>query len=410
MSAVVATSVVESKGSFWTATSLISGTCIGGGMLAMPVQTAETGFFLSALALFVSWAFMTYTGLLLVEATMWVKNETHFASLSRIILGNKVRIIALSVYLFMNYASLVAYIAGGSALINTWLSQLGFVVGYELSCVFFTAIFGLLILFGTQLVGRINFIFVLGLCLCYLGLVAVGIGNIRGDLLSLRTAWQSCFGTFSMILATFSYQMIVPSVCSYLKYDKSQLRRAIITGTTIPLVVYVLWIFVIHGAVPLEGENGLREAFQNGSSATVPLREHLSHWSLALIADAFALFAVTTSYLGLSLALFDFLSDCLRELRINLARQMIIVLTIIPSLLLAILFPKALLQSLDLSGGFGDTILSGLIPTAMVFVGYYMKNLGETKMWLSSRLLLTLSATFFFSILLKETIAIVKNI
>src|SRR5262245_26667770 len=107
----------EAKGSLWAATCLVSGTCIGGGMLAMPVQTAEIGFGFSLFGLFSCWMFMTFTGLCLVEATLWVKNETHFTSLTRILAGNWLKIVAAIVYLFMNYASLVAYTAGGAALI-----------------------------------------------------------------------------------------------------------------------------------------------------------------------------------------------------------------------------------------------------------------------------------------------------
>lgn len=50
-------------------------------------------------------------------------------------------------------------------------------------------------------------------------------------------------------------------------------------------------------------------------------------------------------------------------------------LSIFPCLVLAILFPGALLNFLNISGGFGDTLLSGLIPIAMVWVGRYRKEM-----------------------------------
>ena len=115
------TALIEAKiekSNFWISTFLVSGTCIGGGMLAMPIQVAEAGFFLTLLNLFICWVFMTFTGLLLVEATLWLKNETHFASLSRFLVGNWLKFIALAVYLFMNYASLIAYTASGASLIH----------------------------------------------------------------------------------------------------------------------------------------------------------------------------------------------------------------------------------------------------------------------------------------------------
>ena len=83
-------------------------------MLAMPIQTAEAGFFPSFLAVLCSWVFMCFTGLLLVEATLWVKEGAHFSTLATALLGKTGRSISLVVYLFMNYTSLVAYTAGGA--------------------------------------------------------------------------------------------------------------------------------------------------------------------------------------------------------------------------------------------------------------------------------------------------------
>lgn len=393
----------DAKGTFWTGTSLIAGTCIGGGMLAMPVQTAEVGFFLSFLALAACWAFMTFTGLLLVEATLWIKNETHFSSLSHALIGNWVKVIALVIYLFMNYASLVAYTAGGAALINMWGdSWFGFNLGYEMSCCVFTLLFGSMIYVGSVFLGKINFWLMIALAICYVFLVAISFSGIKGDNLVVRWNWVQSFGTFSMILATFSYQMVIPAVCVHMKYDVKRLKRAVITGTTIPFLIYALWIFVIHGAVTLDGEHGLREAWTHGHAATVPLRKQLNHWIITVIADSFAFLAVATSYLGLTFALFYFLKDCFNNLKIQMKSGSIILMTVFPSLILAILFPRALLTCLDLSGGFGDTILSGLIPIALVWVGRYRKNLDNSGRVPGGKPALILSAVFFFSILLLQ--------
>lgn len=391
--------------SFWTGTMLISGTCIGGGMLAMPVQTAEAGFFISLLCLFVCWAFMTYTGLLLMEATLWVKNETHFSSLSRILIGNWVKILALVIYLFMNYASLVAYTAGGGTLITMWSeSLLNMPLSYETGCVLFTLIFGFLIFAGSHFVGKLNFWLMIGLVVSFVFLLGYGMANIQGENLSFRQNWKESLSTFSMILATFSYQMVVPAVCAYMKYDVSKLKKAIITGTTIPFLTYALWILVIHGAVALEGKGGLREAFEHGYSATVSLRTQLDHSIITVLADSFGFLAVVTSYLGLSLALFYFLKDCFNEIKIEISKKGIVFLTVLPTMMLAILFPRALLKFLDLSGGFGDTILSGMIPIGLVWVGRYNKNLQSIYKVPGGKAALLLSVVFYFAILLLQFI------
>ena len=347
-------------------------------MLALPVQTANAGFMYSALGIVICWAFMTYTGLLLVEATLWIKNETHFTSLSRILVGNGVRILALLVYLFMNYLSLVAYTAGGAALIkNNVEAHFGITLNYEICCALFTLFFGSMIYLGAQIVGKLNMLFMIGMVIAYFGLTSLAIGHVKMSQLIYQHDWTQGLGIFSIILATFSYQMVVPSICLQLNYDAEKLKKAIVIGTTIPFVIYTCWLFIIHGVVP---QGGLLDALNRGASATEPLRAQFEHWSLTFLSDIFAFFAIVTSYLGLSLALFYFLKDCFHDVKINLSKNAIILSSIVPTLFLAMMFPKALVQCLDISGGYGDTILSGLIPISMVWVGRYRKKMtGEFR-------------------------------
>jgi len=392
--------------SFWIVTFLVSGTCIGGGMLALPVQTATSGFVYSFFALVLCWGFMTYTGLLLAEATMWIKNETHFTSLSRILVGDWMRLLAAGVYLFMNYLSLVAYTAGGAALFQHYIASFtGLQLGYEQCCVLFTLIFGSMIYLGAFMVGKINFLFMVGLGICYFFLAGLSASYVEVARYQYFPYWREAMGIFSIILATFSYQMVVPSICLQLNYQADKIKKAIIFGTTIPFVIYTLWLMVIHGVVPIGGENGLLNALERGASATEPLRAQFDHWSLSALSDLFALCAVVTSYLGLSLALFYFLKDCFHEIKFDLSKNMIIVASIVPTLFLAMMYPKALVHCLDLSGAYGDTILSGMIPVTMVWIGRYKKNYtGEFRIP-GGKPALVLAAGFYFYIFAWQLIA-----
>jgi tyrosine-specific transport protein len=370
-------------------------------MLAMPIQVAEAGIGISAIGLIISWFFMTYTGLLLVEATLWMKNDAHFSSLSSNLIGRWAKVVALIVYLFMNYASLIAYTAGGVGLINQWMMALtGSTFNYVHACIGFTILFGLIVHFGSHFVGKFNSVFMGLLIVAYLGLVGFGASIVHAENLHLLPNWRHGISILPMILATFSYQMVVPTVCSYLNYDAQKLRYAIIAGTALPFITYFFWIFVIHGAIPFEGENGLQEAFKSGAAATIPLRNHLNHWSLSLLADIFAFLALVTSFLGLSLALFDFLKDCFKEMKFELNRKTIFVMSFLPVALLASLYPRALLQFLDISGGYGDTILSGMIPVMMVWRGRYKKKLTGTFTVPGGKIGLICAGAFFLIVLI----------
>ena len=82
------------------ATLLIAGTCIGGGMLALPVDTGLAGFFPAALFMILSWAFMTATALLLVEANLWMEEGTHVMTMATRLLGKFGKYTSLVLFLF----------------------------------------------------------------------------------------------------------------------------------------------------------------------------------------------------------------------------------------------------------------------------------------------------------------------
>lgn len=61
----------DKKGKLIGGILLIAGSCIGSGMLGMPVMSAEGGFFPSVVLFTLAWAFMTLSGFVLLEANLW---------------------------------------------------------------------------------------------------------------------------------------------------------------------------------------------------------------------------------------------------------------------------------------------------------------------------------------------------
>ena len=68
-------------------TLLIAGTTIGGGMLALPILTAQLGLVPTLFLLFLCWFVMMATGLILLEVTLWYPDETNLLTLSKRTLG-----------------------------------------------------------------------------------------------------------------------------------------------------------------------------------------------------------------------------------------------------------------------------------------------------------------------------------
>jgi len=66
---------------------LIVGTSIGGGMLALPIVSAESGFIGSTLVLLACWALMAFCALLILEVNLWLPPRNNLISMASATLG-----------------------------------------------------------------------------------------------------------------------------------------------------------------------------------------------------------------------------------------------------------------------------------------------------------------------------------
>ena len=83
---------------------LVAGSCVGAGMLALPILTGLAGFYPSLIVMVVAWSFMTFTGLLLIEVNGWFKQQVNLISMTQESLGRSGRILAWLSYLFLFFS------------------------------------------------------------------------------------------------------------------------------------------------------------------------------------------------------------------------------------------------------------------------------------------------------------------
>lgn len=390
------------KGTLISAMFLVGGACIGGGMLALPVATSVSGFFPSIVMMLICWVAMTLSGLLLLEVSLWMNAGEHMISMSSRFLGPIGKWASWILYSFMCYASLVAYTAEGSGqFISAIQAMTNITLSKNVAALLFVLIFGIMIDFGARLVGKINAILFIGMIVAYICLIGLSISEIHETLLRHHN-WSTVLISVPLLLTSFSYQTIVPSLTPYLRGYAPYLRWAIMGGTTISLIVYLLWEWIVLGIIPVNGEDGLLAALQAGTAATPYLTKHVGSYWIPLAASYFAFFALVTSFLGFGLGLFDFLADGLKIKKRGWGKIFLGLLIALPVLFFVTQFERVFLLALDFSGGFGDTILSGIMPVLMVWVGRYRyKIVGSYRVW-GGKLLLLIVLLFFSGALLQK--------
>lgn len=352
---------------------LVTGTCIGAGMLALPVVTGLAGFWPAIAVNLLCCLFMMATGLLFLEAILWAEDGANVLSLSEKFLGVPGKLICGIAYLFLYYCLEVAYFAGGSPLFSRVLEQLfGIqVIGFP-SYLLFALFFGFFVYLGTKAVDRINWLLMAGLFLSYFLLIGVGSTEVRTELLK-RADWKMSLAATPILFGAFGYHNLLPSLSTYLKRHIVPLRLSVIFGTLIPFVIYSLWQWMIIGSLSL---NEIQQADLRGEPITQTLENLVGHPWLNLFGEYFGFFALVTSFLGVSLSMVDFLADGLNiRHREGWKRLGLCLAIFVPPLLIAATHPDIFIEAIGVAGGYGEAILNGLLPILMVWVGRYIMNL-----------------------------------
>ncbi|HSX37343.1 MAG TPA: aromatic amino acid transport family protein [Chlamydiales bacterium] len=348
---------------------LVAGCCIGAGMLALPILTGLAGFFPSFSILLLAWAFMTFTGLLLIEATGWFPREIHLLSMTQESLGRPGRMIAWSSYLFLFYSLLVAYIAASGAIFSAIFESLFSIhLAPITASVIFTFISGWIIYLGTRPVDLFNRYLMGGLIVTYLGMIALGLSKIDPKLL-LQWNPKYLFSSLPVLVISFGFQNMIPSLTAYMKGDLQKVRLTIIGGSLMTLAVYLIWSFFILGIVPYDN---LLTSYEKGEEATIALHNTLGNSAMTHLAQGFAFFAIATSFLAQGLTLAHFLSDGLKN---KFHSGWMVLLALTPPLIFALSYPQIFFKALNFAGGICAMILFGILPVAMVWIGRYSKNI-----------------------------------
>ena len=317
-------------------TLLIVGTSIGAGILALPVASAQSGFVASSIMLFFCWLIMTTSALMILEVNLWFPEDSNMISMAKHTLGKPGQVIAWIAYVMLLYGLLCAYISGGTDVFSSLLGLMGISTPLWLDTLLFTLILGSIVYSGIAVTDYVN----RGLMLVKMASLVILTGLITTHVTQSHLAEGQIHylpSAVMVMITSFGFATIVPSLRTYFKSDIQKLRKMIILGSFIPLICYVIWDLAILGTLPLEGNNGLVGVLHSGhvtSQLMISLQAVINKQSITELSRLFTSVCVLTSFLGVALCLMDFFSDGLKVNKRGKGRALIGVLTFLPSLLI----------------------------------------------------------------------------
>jgi tyrosine-specific transport protein len=340
---------------------IIAGTTIGAGMLALPLVSASLGFFTASLLMIGIWAIMSYTSLLMLEVHQYGQRSATLHSLALQFLGKNGQRIATFSMLFLFYALCAAYIAGGS---EQFHSKINIISPFKLSktgsTILFTVIVAIVIALGTKTVDVINRgLFTLKLIML-VSILFFLTPNITGEYLMSLPVHQGVFITaLPVIFTSFGFHGSIPAIVNYLDLDIKKIKTSLLIGSSLPLVIYLFWQGITLGQLSqseFEQINGLNQFITT-------IQQSIDHQFIQLALSLFADLALLTSFIGVSLGLFEFLRDSSKQWQKS--SVITALLTYIPPLMFALFYPQGFITALGYAA-IALVILALFLPVALV--------------------------------------------
>lgn len=354
---------------------IIAGTAIGGGMLAMPIISSGVGFIGITIVMILIWLTMCYTAILLVETYKDNNPEDGLSTMTYKYLGKAGSIVTGISMLTLMYALVSAYIAGGSDILRLNLSKwLDADISPQITAFIFTVLFGGIVGLGARVVDiATKWIFVIKLLFLFVVIVVI-FGHVKIDnLLQMPLESKLFFSSIPVIFTSFGFHIVVPSMVKYLDGDIKMLKKAFIYGSLLPLIVYVIWQLSILGSIEPETFFTIIKETKGLEAVIIAVNGVSESKWMNIPLNIFFSAAILTSFLGVALALFDYVKDLSKKKSFGKNTVIIYLITFIPPLLFALYYPKGFVIALSYAA------ISVVITSLFIPVLMYIKVKQERK-------------------------------
>ena len=169
-----------------------------------------------------------------------------------------------------------------------------------------------------------------------------------------------------MCLASFGFHGNVSSLLQYFRGDARKVSRALWGGTLIALVVYALWQLAVQGNLPRSAFGPVIAAEGKVGVLIAELSKFTATGSMAQILAFFSYTAIASSFLGVTLGLFDYITDLFGFDDSRAGRSKAALITFLPPLLFSLRWPGGFVTVIAYVG-LVATVWTALTPAALLY-------------------------------------------
>ncbi|PJD94898.1 MAG: amino acid permease [Parachlamydia sp.] len=363
---------------------LVAGTCIGSGMISLPMVLAKLGLIPSIVLMLFIWSIMYYTSLINLELNLQAGQGLALGALGKLFAGKTAELIGTTSLKLLSYSLLAVFISGGSSVAQDLIAaKTSIEYSFNTISMCYAFVVMVVLLLPIQLIDHLNRLLFLGL----LGVVAILMSG-----LALTVAWSDIplfseryhevgvWATLiSVVFTSFGFQVIFHTLANYCNMDKKTLKQAFLWGSLIPAIVYILWtcslLSTVYHANPSfyiqmsEGQIGVGDLIQ--------VLGGIAKWqSVQLLVWWISSLALATSVLGVGIGLCGTLKRMISKVISNprVCHTLASIMTVMPAYLVVIYVPNAFIAVL----GFAGMILAVI---AILLPVYLLRRIKPEKLF-----------------------------
>lgn len=343
---------VNVDGKFWAGALTLSGTMIGAGILGLPFVFAKSGFLIGLVWLAFLGAIMLFVHLYMGEVILRTHGKHQLTGYAEHYLGRGGKIIMLFAVLFGIYAALVGYLIGeGESFSYLIMGDAKYAIFFG---VVFWIILTLLLREGFRELKKFARFTIPIVIIAILGVFFYLIPQARFSNLSAFNSGM-IFVPLGVVLFSMLGFSAIPEVGRIMQGRERSLKKAMIIGTLIPVIVYIIFALIFVGVF---GQN-VQEV------ATI---------SLGRLGSLIGIATMVTAYFVLSFALKDTF-----EIDLELKKSRVFFLVSVVPLILYLLI--SLFGFLDFVSvlGIGGVISGGLTGILILLINNQAKKYSERK-------------------------------
>ena len=194
--------------------------------------------------------------------------------------------------------------------------------------------------------------------------------NIKPTLLFDTLSQHASYAPYALAmlpvaLTSFGYHHSVSSMRAYYGEER-RARYAILGGTAIALLFYLIWLVSVFGNLPRSEFGPVVAQGGNVDVLLKALASVIESEAGASALNAFSMAAILSSFIGVGLGVFDYLADLFKFDNSRQGRAKSWAATFLPPLLLSLLFPFGFLMAIGYAGAVA-TLWTCIIPALLAW-------------------------------------------